>query len=97
MRITFTGIKRAVRDLGDATEDEIWNLADFAESSVKRYTAVDTGNARAGWNLTKDRNGFILENRVPYIQRLDQGWSNQQPRGFTSPTLNAIKRRRKKK
>jgi hypothetical protein len=97
VRITFHGLKKTIKDLEDSVKDEIWSLADFTEKSVKKFTAVDTGNARASWDLNKYNNGFTLENRVPYIERLDEGWSKQHPRGFTSPTLNAIKRRKRRK
>jgi hypothetical protein len=96
IKITFKGIKQSIKSLEGSVKKEFWALGDFADKSVRKYTAVDTGYARASWNLDKYNNGFTLSNNAPYIGRLDEGWSKQHPRGFTEPTLNAIKRRKRK-
>lgn len=96
MKITFEGIKRTVEELKTATRQEIESLATFTEQTAKKYTAVRSGNARRSWNLETTQSGFKVENTVPYIERLDKGWSKQQPRGITTPTMRDIERRKRK-
>lgn len=52
-------------------------------------TPVDTGRARRGWTRTKDGS----ENRVPYIDALDDGHSKQAPNGIIKPALNKLRQR----
>ena len=54
---------------------------------------VLSGNARRNWNTEIRRDGFVVENRVPYIERLEAGASKQAPRGITTPAVAAVKRR----
>lgn len=36
---------------------------------------------------------IYLQNNLPYIERLENGWSDQAPLGMVSTTLNAIKQK----
>lgn len=96
MKITFEGIKSTITALEKAVESEISSLGDFTLNTAKKYTAIRSGNARRNWQLDKEKGGFTVENTVPYIERLDNGWSKQQPRGITKPTLRDIQRRKRK-
>lgn len=49
-------------------------------------TPIDSGRARRGWT---ERQGKSVENRVPYIERLEQGYSRQAPRGFVNQSIQA--------
>jgi len=61
---------------------------------ARAKTPIKTGNARRNWKNTKSsKKGFEVENRVPYIERLEAGHSRQAPRGIIGPTLTQIKRR----
>ena len=71
--------------------------ANLVKSTVTSKTPKRSGNARRNWKKTKsDGSGFEVENRVPYIERLEAGHSKQAPRGFVNQTLKATSRRRKR-
>jgi hypothetical protein len=61
---------------------------DKAFPVLRNETPVRTGNAR---NKTKHVRLKIKSN-YSYAGRLDEGWSNQAPKGFTSPTIDFIKK-----
>lgn len=55
---------------------------------VVERTPVDTGNAKKGWY--KDSEG--VHNDVPYVDILENGWSDQAPNGFVRVSLEEIPR-----
>jgi hypothetical protein len=55
---------------------------------VKGETPIDTGNARRNWRK-KDK-GRKLENRVPYIVRLNEGYSDQAVDGIAEPAIEKL-------
>lgn len=63
------------------------NLARVAYTHFKKITPIDTGNARKRTNLS----GTEIRAQYPYAQRLDQGWSNQAPKGMVKPTLEYLR------
>ena len=69
--------------------------AAMADSVVKKNTPIRSGNARRNWNKKVDKQGWELSNQVPYIDRLDKGWSKQAPQGITRPSIKEIKRKMK--
>ena len=59
--------------------------------SLKKFTPVKTGRARRGWKESKlGRFKYRIDNKVPYIERLDDGYSKQQPRGISRPALRRV-------
>jgi hypothetical protein len=54
------------------------------EISVR--TPILTGTARRGW---QQRNQAVVENTVPYIERLEKGYSRQAPNGFVNQGIRA--------
>ena len=60
-------------------------VASTFTSEVKSRTPIDTGNARRGWQQRTSQ----IENRVPYIERLEGGYSKQAPNGFVNQAINA--------
>ncbi|NAR50111.1 hypothetical protein GPS59_14275 [Acinetobacter haemolyticus] len=36
---------------------------------------------------------IYLQNNLPYIEKLENGWSDQAPKGMVSTTMNAIKQK----
>lgn len=49
-------------------------------TAITARTPIDTGAARAHWEFRRGSSKeFIINNPLPYIQRLDQGWSRQAP------------------
>lgn len=79
------------RDLQSWTRELVHNL--------KTMTPIRTGHARKGWiqtlrptDIGKKKNYALARNDVDYIERLDEGWSSQAPRGIVE---QAVKRTRK--
>lgn len=54
---------------------------------LRAQTPVKSGNARRNTKLERK---YTIGSRYPYADRLDTGWSNQAPRGFTDPTTKEI-------
>jgi siroheme synthase (precorrin-2 oxidase/ferrochelatase) len=84
-----------LEDLKDAIEseleDKIKQLADEVLVDARANTPYKTGNARRNWNKKVTKDNFMVNNRVPYIERLEAGASKQAPRGIIGPTLSQIK------
>jgi hypothetical protein len=59
-------------------------LEEFRRQVIPR-TPIDTGQARRGWQTRQNS----VENRVPYIERLERGWSKQAPTGFVNQAISA--------
>jgi hypothetical protein len=58
---------------------------------AKANTPYRTGNARRGWIKKDGRLNSTIENKVPYIERLEAGASRQAPKGIIGPTLTQVK------
>ena len=92
-RVTITGITNTMREIQSIVDLSIEGYAREVETVARAKTPIKTGNARRNWNNNKSKKGFEVENRVPYIERLEAGHSKQAPRGIVGPTLTQIKRR----
>lgn len=79
------------QDLQKSFEDFVADVADEIERDARSNTPVRTGRARAGWTKSVNREQFTVENRVPYIGKLEAGASRQAPRGIIGPTLTQVK------
>jgi len=82
VRIEGTNIRRWLEDI---VEQEKQNLADDYKSSVVPRTPIDTGRARRGWQARKTE----IKNNVPYIGKLEEGYSRQAPNGFVRQALSS--------
>lgn len=63
-------------------------------SSIQIRTPVDTGRARGNWQV--EFNGpqsATISNNLPYIERLENGWSQQAPAGMVRVTLSEFERK----
>jgi hypothetical protein len=48
--------------------------------SIVTRTPIDTGAAKAHWEFSRSGSNYIMiNNPLPYIARLDNGWSKQAP------------------
>lgn len=82
------------RWLADVVEKEKQALADDYKASVVPRTPIDTGRARRGWQARKTE----IKNTVPYIRRLEDGYSRQAPQGFVNQAVTStIEKSRKRK
>ena len=50
----------------------------------KKNTPIKSGNARR----KTFKSGLKFKSNYPYAGRLDEGWSKQAPKGFTSPSID---------
>ena len=77
-------------------------FADNVLTVAKSNTPIDTGKARRGWRKRKSRNGYNIDNRVPYVGLLDfdpglrRPRSRQAPRGIIKPTVESTRLTRRK-
>lgn len=92
-RVEVTGLRAVLRNIDRIVEKQVAELSEELKSTARAKTPIRTGNARRNWKDKQDKRGFTVENRVPYIERLEAGSSKQSPRGIVGPTLTEIKRR----
>lgn len=91
--LTFRVRKSAdIAGLAREIEAVIDRVGQSALRSARSNTPVRSGRARAGWELADKEPGWRLNNQVPYIERLDRGWSKQAPRGMSKPVLGDVRR-----
>ena len=80
--------------LKDGLKKLTQEMADDYKKELVKETPFKSGNASRGWRLRKTKNGAKINNRVPYISRLEDGYSKQAPSGMTKPakkTIQALK------
>lgn len=77
------------KDLGRFTEQV---MADVLETS-RKYTPIRSGQARRNWKKSGAGTATTVVNRVPYINRLNEGSSRQAPNGIIKPTLDEVSKR----
>ena len=82
VRVEGTNIRRWLEDI---VEQEKQNLSDDYKSAVVPRTPIDTGRARRGWQSRKTE----IRNDVPYISKLETGYSRQAPNGFVRQALTS--------
>lgn len=95
MKIEVFGVDKALRFMGVSIDEEVNRVADVILDEAKKATPIRSGRARRNWTKDVQRQNFTVENTVPYIGRLEEGYSKQAPRGITGPTLRRAKRRLK--
>lgn len=79
------------RDLERDLAKFVAEVAAEVNQDARANTPVKSGRARAGWTKSVRDDGFVVQNRVPYIERLERGSSKQAPRGIIGPTLTQVK------
>jgi len=71
-------IKKVEKNSDQIFKDSVSTLY----NSIVSETPVDTGRAKAGWELEFKWNTAIIINAVPYIIYLEYGHSQQAPNGM---------------
>jgi hypothetical protein len=95
-RVEITGLKQFQRNLESTIQEIVEDVESTVYTTARANTPVLSGNAKRNWQRQNNkRKGFTVENRVPYIERLDAGYSRKKPKGMTGPTLTEISRRTK--
>ena len=85
------GIKvndREVREMFEELKDMPQFVMEKTYPYYKDRTPIKSGNARSKTRLEKNKS--VIGSRYPYADRLDTGWSQQAPRGFTEPAIKEI-------
>ena len=91
MQITVTGVQGIGLELDRSLGRLVKQIADDVYKTARSKTPVRSGRAKNAWREANSKNNFKVENRVPYIDRLEAGASRQAPKGIIGPTLTAIK------
>lgn len=92
-RVEISGLNSLATAIESSVDKIVTDSMNQYHMTARVNTPIKTGNARRNWTKERQENGFEVENRVPYIERLDQGWSRQAPSGIVGPTLTQVKRR----
>jgi hypothetical protein len=93
MAITITGLDALGRELDRSLKQTLAEVADEVLLDARANTPIKSGNARRNWTKTVTNDNFEVQNKVPYIERLEAGASRQAPKGIIGPTLAQIKGR----
>lgn len=96
MKLSGTAdLKKKLKDGLRKLTDEM--AVDYYEA-LKKYTPYKDGGARSGWRFNRNKKGATIKNKVPYIQRLEEGWSAQWDRqGMTKLAKQQIELNKKNK
>lgn len=89
--IVFTGRDVINKSLQKTLQMTMQQVADEVQKAAESKTPVKTGYTRSQWTNKVSKSDFEVANRVPWIERLEQGSSKQAPRGIIGPTLKAVK------
>lgn len=88
--IRLENVSGIQRDISRALIKTVQEVATQTKNAAVSSTPVRSGNARRNWTKDTTARDFVVENRVPYIERLEQGSSKQAPRGIIGPTLDKV-------
>lgn len=62
-----------------------------AYNEFKKITPKRTGNAKSKTDFKVTGVGGRIEGNYPYVNRLNEGYSDQAPEGMTDPTIEFIR------
>lgn len=84
-------VRKAAAEFEVETHEEVGALANEIRNRATRYTAVDTGRAKAGWQATEGRDGeglfWAVGNGVDYVPDLEFGTSKMRPQPMLRPAI----------
>lgn len=93
--VYITGLQSIGNELKRTLKQTVNELRDEVYSKARDNTPVKTGNAKRNWKKRGANTGFSVENKVPYIERLEAGASRQAPKGIINPTIASITGRKR--
>ena len=91
--ITVSSPKTTIDELNEDIGKFIDGFTNQLQGNLRNETPKLTGRASRGWTKSQDD---TVSNTVPYINRLDEGWSRQKPRGFVKQTIRKTIRQSKR-
>lgn len=83
MKVDSSQVKKLLNDLDSIADDVMKDATPY----MKSKTPIRSGNARRN---TKQKDKTTILADYAYADRLDNGWSDQAPGGFTDPTIQYI-------
>tara|TARA_R110000782_G_C14520564_1_gene381055 strand:+ start:123 stop:416 length:294 start_codon:yes stop_codon:yes gene_type:complete len=83
MKVEVLGINETLRFLGKSVTQNVAQVASIYEEEARKATPIKSGRARRNWTKTVNSQGFDVSNNVPYIGRLEEGYSKQAPKGIS--------------
>ena len=96
LNVEFINVPQAVSKLKRDIQKFTAKVAQTFYEEVSRVTPIDRGRARRGWKLQRAGEKYVVENKVPYINVLEEGHSKQAPNGMIKPAIRQTLRRIKK-
>jgi len=97
LKVSFNS-KRVISELSNDVDQMVRSISQDLFDTVKQKTPVRSGRAKKSWRLRKERKySYEVSNRVPYIDRLDEGYSKQAPRGMTRPATREVLNRARRR
>lgn len=90
INIRLENVTGVQREISQALVKALREISEQTKNAAVSSTPVRSGNARRNWTKKTTARDFVVENRVPYIERLEQGSSKQAPRGIIGPTLDKV-------
>lgn len=92
LSVTIDGLNTTKLALQNGLQKAVDEIADATHDALVAKTPIASGNARRGWRTTKGHQTFTSENRVPYIERLENNWSKQtKGQGIVNPALKLVR------
>ena len=83
MKVEVLGINETLRFLGKSVTENVAQVASIYEEEARKATPIKSGRARRNWTKEVSSQGFDVSNNVPYIGRLEEGYSKQAPKGIS--------------
>ena len=94
LRVTFGKVRKGV-------DQELKAFGSDLLDNLRKLTPIgqpNGGRARKGWSKRETTNKVALQNRVPYIERLEDNYSNQtKGRGILKPAIRITKNNRQRR
>jgi hypothetical protein len=87
LNVEFINVPQAVSKLKRDIQKFTAKVAQTFYEEVRRVTPIDRGRARRGWKLQRAGEKYVVENKVPYINVLEEGHSKQAPKGMIEPAI----------
>lgn len=81
------------KDLGQFTAELVKNLRIETPKRSGRAASSWTASTKPGYD---NYNTVVTQNTVPYIQRLNEGYSKQAPAGYVEKTIDETLRKNNK-
>jgi hypothetical protein len=94
--VAISGLDKFNKELAKIIEKTKNELQDTVKTEIATRTPIDSGRARRGWSKRSSGKDRIVKNTVPYIERLEGGYSRQAPNGFTKQAVKATMNKRTK-